>query len=486
MSKSLRVSGGHSGAAISVFDTTRYTRSDKFNLPGEGAMHLDETKVIEGTGNDSVALQNAFDDAAGKDGTVTAIGTFNVNTPLIARCSMDMRDATILYSGAADTTALTIREVNPSDIVLRAKHVFTPKIIDTLQPAAPNGWRTDVIGFNVHNVQNCVFYLQEITGFGEGILLDANDTGTTANTFMGTYYRDNKVNIHLRNTAENGHANSNTFIGGACFHNSGQGTNVTGCYHIFLEDVAGAAKSPPNNNYFLNVNIEGNVVQYNLNCFGGSNTWEGCRWESTAPIARFDDVFAWYNRISGGVGSDFNLDVQQVNGADANEVSGSTRKVFSHRAEPQTQMYKSSSNSQGIITIHDLASPIGGKTVPDDWFIQFMADRLTGKDKDDATDKLRLQFLMALGRIKLGDGGAAAPSDGVSGTIERDNTNNRILHAGIPSKFSGGLLMDSGPTGSRPTGLGAADKGYTWHDETLGHNISWNGTVWKDGVGTTV
>ena len=234
-------------------------------------------------------LQAAADDAAAKGRTLAVSGELTTDQTLVLRCSTQMHGFTIRYTG--DTVAV---QVGTSAASLHRQSGSLPRVIDARKPPAP-GWRTDVVGLALVNLDACVYYIPQVQDFGVGLDMVGDTRGTAYNTITVGHLANNRVNNRLRATP-GGWANSNVLIGGRYGHNSAEGTRVPEVRHVQLVPSANAI----NNNVWINASVEGNTPEYHLEASGSYNSWISCRWEaSQGPRVLWRDGSA-YNVISYG------------------------------------------------------------------------------------------------------------------------------------------------------------------------------------------
>lgn len=144
-------------------------------------------------------------------------------------------------------------------------------------------------GLVIHNCRNCVFVIKQIKNFYTGLIISSNSShGCVNNTFYLMGLINNKHNLDLVQS-EKGWVNQNTFIGGHLAHYSYKGLSYeevpkgiydTGDYsQIRLIQKEGSIFGAPDNNIFLNTNIEGPRAKYFIECAGTHNVFDNLRYE---------------------------------------------------------------------------------------------------------------------------------------------------------------------------------------------------------------
>lgn len=339
-------------------------------------------------------LQAAAAQAAESGRTLAVSGELTTDQTLVLRCSTQMHGLTIRYTG--DTVAVQVGTATAS---LRRQSGSLPRVIDARKPPAP-GWRTDVVGLALVNVDACVFYVPQVQDFGVGLDMVGDMRGNAYNTITVGHLANNRVNNRLRATP-GGWANSNVLIGGRYGHNSAEGNRIAGVRHIQLVPSANAI----NNNVWINASVEGNTPEYHLEASGSYNNWVSCRWEaSQGPRVLWRDG-AVYNVISYGYQAHLITEAHE----------GTSGARASNRIESAVSQRLRAGSEKALLRLANLSSaarPADAIFEPTQWDAPIESASVVRsalytdmKRAADAHPRMRLDH--ANGRMYLGNGNIA-------------------------------------------------------------------------------
>jgi hypothetical protein len=272
--------------------------------------------AADGVTNDHGALQAAAD-LAGADGIFAAPpGDYYIgSSTLEIHGACELAGVVIHYDGTG--VALRVRNGAGATRIDRKRLVLPAVTKDS--PDAVLGRSPALIGIQVWNTQTCDIYVPLVSNFGLGLYLTGDGAGNVYNSYFLGHLNNNLRAIEIVPGATGGWVNENTFLGGRCSINSGEGAAITDSRFIRLV----ASSNDPNNNRFVGVSLEGNGPTFTVECFGSYNQWIGCRWEGT-PSIKFDGADAHSNVIAYGYGAT-GIVFTEANGALKNHVFNRAR-----------------------------------------------------------------------------------------------------------------------------------------------------------------
>jgi hypothetical protein len=236
--------------------------------------------VIDAT----AAIQEACDSAWANDGKVVGAGTFLISDSIVIRSHADFSQATFNIDSETKCAVMYIDSL----ATRYNKTVKFPTVNQT--HAHTNGvWSGKSIGIKIVNGNGCTFHINGVYKFKTGVLITSY--GAHGSVYS-TYYPDriigNEINLKLSPSSDAGWVNDNLFVGGQLGCYSADGTGVVGTRALLID----SANNIVNNNIFLKTGFEGNLFQYNVECYGAYNKFIGCRWESTTPKLLYSEKSA--------------------------------------------------------------------------------------------------------------------------------------------------------------------------------------------------
>lgn len=360
--------------------------------------------VGDGVADDTAAIQAALNYGATGGYTVTAAGTFKISSKVTIKGSADFSNAIFnVYSTPAIALEISTGNAsNPTTILYNAV-IYLPKVLsNTTKPGT--GWASQGIGVRTVNTYSCQIYVGNIKNFATGLLCTSYGTGNVFNNYYLGTLENNQQNLRLEPGNTAAWVNSNTYIGGILSFYSAEGTNITGCYDINIEN----ASNVPNNNLFINQSVEADTPQYHIRCAGSYNIFQQTRWEAAPAKLLFFGTTAnnaTRNMILGG----YDIEALSVS------YSGTTGKnnvLFG----AGTEVFEMGTSSAPLryININSSASPIrryfeaglNPWANGSDWSVSESAQSLQAKRAADANSRLTLDYVN--GRLYVGDATAAS------------------------------------------------------------------------------
>jgi hypothetical protein len=440
------------------------------------------------------ALQSAADSAATFGFTFRAAGAITTASTLTITSDCDLGGLTINYTGPS----VAVQVGNGT--VLRRKRIVLPNVVEANKPGT--GWNAGTVGVKLTNLADCKVTTSNIQNFEKGLLCYGQGTEFAYNEISVHGLNNNKVNLYCDGDAT-GWCNANTFIGGRYSHDSGEGTQVAGVFHIYLADIT---ISRPNGNLWVGASLESpNVVQYALNVESGQyNEWVGCRWEDTSgtPRVRWGPK-AIQNEIDRGYATDA-IAFTRVAGAVRNWVRGTDKVEMDGTSNPVMRLENTTSSANGALAIYN-AGTLSATTAYSptaDWSLMLGATLFRGKAKTDTNDRLTLDFINRKITMAAGPTASAVTVSWGTGSPEGVVTANQgstYYNYGAGSTGFGEYQKASGTgntgwhavgfqpftTAARPTAaLGGI--GGTYYDTTLSKPGFSDGTAWRDAAGTAI
>lgn len=355
-----------------------------------------------------VDLQAAADAARVNGRRLWAAGTLSTDQTLVIRSDADLGGLTINYTG----TDVAVR-VGESTSPLFRKQGTLPRVADALNITA-GSWVDSKIGIQLLNNDSCIWFIPHVKNFGVGVDEVGDGRGHAYNTFTFGHLENNKVNHQFRAVGV-GWANQNTHIGGRLGHNSGEGVNVTGCYHV---RTVAADVNAINNNTWLGSSLEGDAPQFHADITGTANMFINCRWEApSGPKVRWG-AGAVNNQILYGYTTNTITQTHGV-GASRNHVVAATRTSL---PTSLGTLYESTAGNDGLVDAVMGSGGIAAGTDPATGYaIKRSANNTRMKRPADAFDRVRLDHVN--GRVYLGDGVAEPTSYiGSAGSLIRFET----------------------------------------------------------------
>ena len=362
-----------------------------------------------GAADSTTAIQAAIDAATAAKQRVVGIGTYRISSKVVIKCDADFSQATFnVYS--TPTVAVEISTGNASNptTILYNANIWLPKnLINMTKPGT--GWAGQGIGVRTINTYGCNIYVGNINNFATGFFCTSYNTGNVFNSYFLGVLENNQQNLRLEPGNATSWVNNNTFIGGACSYYSAEGSNVSGCYDINIQQFAGGL-GPPNNNLFINQSIEGDTAEFHILCAGSYNTFQQPRFEATTPKVRFTGTSGnngTRNMILGGYTLE-NVVVSYSGTTGKNNVLfGGGTEVFEMGTSSKPLRFQNiSSSGSDISRIYEAGlDPWANGT---DWSVAESSQYLQGKRSTDTYARLKLNYVN--GSIYFDDGTTASPT----------------------------------------------------------------------------
>lgn len=417
---------------------------------------------------DFTALQDAADRAAANGKVLWSTGTMNTSSTLVLKCGFDLSSmSTWTYTGTTGT-AFTVGDSTISNQWLRGKF---PRQVIASAKGSSLGWAmvAGTVGIDFVNCLGCDFDMpRRVASFETGMQTrGATGSGCQQTTFRMGHLDNNKVNVRFKGDPT-GWSNQNTFLGGRCSHNSGEGSQVAGTRHLLFE--ANSA-NPCNGHVFVGTSLESpDVVEFHAEF---ANTLYVLlvdpRWENTGGTSHTrtkSTGASKFNMVIGGAYSE-NIDQSQNDGtAQPVDVITPGRSALHGGSNnvPTLTLENIFSNSMPVLTT--MASGAGAaKTDPTTGYCTKLTSNLwSGKRSTDTYDRLQIDFQN--GRVYLGDAVGANPVGYLSGSASA-----LLVGGGLP--FS--------PLGASTQDLGLAS--LRWRDVYVGRYIRIGTLYLRDNAG---
>lgn len=378
--------------ADSIVRTAQAKMRDAWNvLDTDG---VDNTGVVEC----AAALQASIDEAFDAGQAIVAYGTFRIESKVVFKGDADFSQA-LFNVYAAPEVAVEIstgNAVNPTSVLI-APTIWLPRIYNMTKPST--GWAGQGVGVRAVNVQQGQIFVNWIRGFARNFVATSyGGNGNVHNNYFLGFLENGEINIDLNPGDDTSWVNQNTFFGGRCHQNSGEGTSVAGTRQIRVAKAATVV----NGNEFINTSIEGAVAEYHLENGGSENIFFGCRFEASPPKVLYtadNTNQANGNMILRGVGVAsivFTYDGTPGYLNTADSYTGSVSSVgLGHRIQNQ------SSSAAPIFTFYEAGTPpeTAGAT---EWSTKFGAQTLEYKIKAQTYPRTKLDG--SVGRLYFGDG----------------------------------------------------------------------------------
>ena len=328
----------------------------------------------------------------------------SMDAPLTIECGVDSDDGALLRPAAGVNGLILGTAAFP----LTERELVLPRV-----RRLARAWTTSIgsdFGVRLQNVRNSRVLVREATDFSTGLEMGGLSTG-----FVGVAYNiidlgllgTNAVNVALRPQGD-GWVNQNTFRGGRLTHH-GIGVAMPGTRQVLLAQ----ATYYPDNNTFVGVSMEGDNPEFHLECYGSSNEWINCRWETVATTPKVkwgatgdSNKPTSRNRIRGGFGSQNIVHTEDV-GTGANtlpdyDTAERVRRQFSTSTGGLILQNFTSNDSPIISLLPASASPLSAAIST--YGIQLTHSRLRAKASADVAARVDLNA--ALGRLYFGLGTA--------------------------------------------------------------------------------
>ena len=373
-----------SGSWQSDYDL--YSSNGAINVKTYGA-------VGDGATDDADAIQAAID-AAGSGMVVVPADAYYINGTITIDRPFDARGATF----SVGATGSIVIGTEADGEVVRSIQVFLPLV--TSSRARASVWSEGTqSGVTISNLLESEIVVPHVEGFYNGLRVVGIGTGAVHNNIhLGRLY-NNKRNLLLENGS--GWSNQNQYIGGHLSFDSGIGSAVADTRHILLNDLAPSTYGCPNGNTFLGTSLEGNVPEYEVECYGADNQFLNCRWEGTSPKCQFNGLEGTRNLILGGYDSTA-LVVTHVNSASRNALWTPTRSVKTISSTGDQERIQNLTDSNPVTQVFPSSVDLGVTGALTTWTMQWGADRWEFKATGDA--HARMRAVPATGRWHFGPG----------------------------------------------------------------------------------
>lgn len=355
--------------------------------------------VLDGTTDDTAALQACADFCYASGVPMKgAEGTAKISSTLTLKCAGDLGMMTV--RGPSTTVSPLVRVGTSTGSTLQLNGMLIlPKVVNTTKPAT--GWASQQVGVELANLYQSFVTVPYVYGFAVGLDCGGYTSGFSYNTVNLLMLSDNKVSVRVQGkNASTGWANQNTFVGGRCFINSGEGSAISGARFIQLIPLSTGATGGtdwPNGNTFIGTAVEGNEPEYLIEIGGAYNTLVNCRYESTAPAVLWSGhasvAECAHNQIVGGYNASSitftksGVSVYNEILAPSKHSTGGTGVVWNMKNE--------SSGDDPLIQGFDAtvtADHLNAGTSATKWGVRLSATALQGKEKDDSSYRIKLDF----------------------------------------------------------------------------------------------
>lgn len=357
---------------------------------------LDYHAAGNGVTDDTAALQEAADAAAAADETLyIPDGDYVISDTLTIKghCSVGPA-AELQYTGSG--TAVVVGTTSN----LIAKRINLPRVVKVTQEHS-----TD-IGVQIGQVGTSYISVPYIEDFGIGLqVAGANSLGAVYNTFQLGYLNNNKVNLDL-SPGISCYVNQNLFMGGRCQMDSANGEEVTGYIQVRLNDADESAPnnntfvglSLEGNTAQYHVLCYGNYNLF-LNC-----RWETSgdilpkvHWGNGTTMAGFNQILYGYGSTNIVATADAG------NTRAANTIITSHWQQQDSSANPILRLMSRSSNAYKALAVYpNTTGGFAALASLDLWTM--MVSPNTTEFKATADTTARLAITNATGAMKWGDG----------------------------------------------------------------------------------
>lgn len=412
----------------------------------------------------ATAIQTALDGFVALGLRAYAKGTFKISSTVTIKDHADFSDAIFNYDGTG--TAVQLGQATQT----RRKRVVLPQVVYT--PKGAVGWTAGTVGVRVVNMDASQISVPHITNFEKGLVVYGQSASACYSTYHMGGLNNNKVNLSLEADAD-GYVNQNTFIGGQYSHNSGEGTQVVGCKHIYLSDIL---TSRPNANVWVGASLESpNVVEYAVDVESGQyNRWLNCRFEDTSGSPRFRwGPKAVQNEVSGGYLADA-IVFTKASGASRNSLLTADRFEMGGATTPTWRVANESSSGSLALGVYGAGVFSTAYTPANDWTIGIASTFIKVKNKTDSFERVRIDQAGggAGGGLAFGSGSAEADVTLYRSAANVLKTDDKLVVA-LDLEVDGRLnVTPRTPTGSADatgtTGDIAADDNYVYVKTSTG------------------
>lgn len=269
--------------------------------------------VGDGTTDDTAAIQAAIDAATALGSawstnvprpvpTAYANGRFKITGTITIKCAVDFTQAVFLSN---QTSGIAV-QVGDGTNVLQGTTIKLPQVFNTAKTVT--GWSqvAGTTGVRVSNLYSCMVWVNNITQFETGFWGHANGVnGSSYNEFHLQRTYGCKVGLKLApndtgSTSTSSWFNTNLFFGGVFGMSPAEGTGVSGTRQVLIA----SSTWPVNDNKFIGMSLENSDnVEYMVECYGNTNVWDRCRWETTGIPRVWWRASSHSNVITPGINS---------------------------------------------------------------------------------------------------------------------------------------------------------------------------------------
>jgi hypothetical protein len=372
--------------AVRFSDNTAFADISKYS-------GVDPTGVTEC----AAAINTALTTIAAAGARAYAKGTFKIASTVTILGSCDFGDATFNWTGANTGLAVQIG-VGTSGTLLQYKQIVCPSVINTMK--VTTGWAGSSVGIKATNTQRCSIDVPRVKGFVTGYYAYGLGAGNSYNQVSIAHAETNKRNLVL-GAGTGGWSNSNTYILGSMFHDSSEGTNVSGVRQLLLE----TATSTVNGNLFIGGSVEGDTAEFHIDCDGTNNRFLEIRYEVTGGARVKWQANAAQNTIDGGYAASSIVETHVANpGVNRMLTTGGPSHLLGIGTKGVAVYENQSSSAYPSVVIMAAGAHQAGAN-PATAYGAFLGSQISGfKDPADAFDRLQIDAL--LGRLLLGFGTA--------------------------------------------------------------------------------
>ena len=399
-------------------------------VPGDAGYNVKAFGAVgNGAANDTAALVAAEAAAFAAGGELCSpTMTCLVTSTIQLRVGGDLEQMTIVANGTS--VSPVVRFGTTSGLPTSYKSITLPRVRNTAR--ASGVWGAG-IGIELANVDTCDFFIPSATEFEIGVTCGGHNNGFAYNTVRLGFIYSNKVNLRLQPAASGGWSNQNVFIGGRLGINTSDFTTsgYVGTRNIVLAKGPASAGGP-NNNTFLNVSVETDLLEYmvEFNESAFYNQFINCRYEGSA------NKILWQTNTAGGISDNaffggYSVEslthtfsgtgssvYNNVLGARSNSVDASG---YAFNISNRSSAAESSPHIQGFAPA---VNAISRDQTATDWTYRLFANGLSGKRSTDAAARATLDFQN--GRLNVGDG-TSSPANYIGEVGSLVGTNSSFI-----------------------------------------------------------
>lgn len=398
---------------------------------GPSTTTVTRSGVLNPTAVTHAGVQAALDSAKTHGLRVQTAGAYSTDQTLVIEADCDLSGLTITYTGAG----IGIK-VGPDTGSLQNRTVVLPHVKHGSKTTTGWGQVAGTIGVRLRNIYACTVTGRETGAFETGWQLLGDSSGFVYNTIRVGRLANNKINLNPH-TINAGWTNENVFIGGQCFHYSGEaaggsGSGMTGpapgTRHVLF--TSGSSEwAGPNANKFFGMALENvGATEFAVDFDNaGRNHFDGCRWETWLggasgypPRVRYGTV-ATENVITGGYDA-HRIEITTASASiRGNNIISPLGSRYRFANQPVTGpgdvggwlLENTSGNTSPVTQVMPAGWETAGVSRSTGWLWKWTGHVLEGKRTEDAHPRVRLDA--RLGQFKLGSG-TVEPASGLVGT----------------------------------------------------------------------